>query len=74
MRSLFAFAAAAWFVFQAVAIGDGSSGLLGDAPNQQVVGDPVVMTIHLVARVLFVGVALLALAAVDWAALRRMFR
>jgi hypothetical protein len=74
MRTVMAAGAAIWFLGAAIVIGDGSSALLGDPPNQEVIGDPVVMAIHLVARILFVGCGLLALGLVDWAAIRRLFR
>jgi hypothetical protein len=63
-------AAFVWFAFNAVTIGDGSSGLMGDAPNQTVVGDPGVMAIHSVARIVFIGLAVLSLAALDWRQVR----
>ena len=66
-RTLTAVAAFGWFVVQAVTIGDGSSGLVGDPPNQQVIGDPTTMAVYSIAKIMFVGLALLALAAVDWA-------
>jgi hypothetical protein len=74
VRSVMAAAAAVWFLGAAIVIGDGSSALLGDPPNQEVIGDPVVMAIHLVGRILFVGLGLLALGVVDGAAVRRLFR
>ena len=74
MRNVMAAPAAIWFLGAAIVIGDGSSALLGDPPNQQVIGDPVVMAVHLVGRILFVGLGFLALGVVDWAAVRRLFR
>lgn len=71
MRSLLALIAAMWFAGQSLMIGDGSTGLVGDAPNQAVLGDPVVMAIHSVARVLFVGFAIISLALIDWTPVAR---
>jgi hypothetical protein len=67
MRSIFALASAAWFVGAAILLGDGSIGTRGDPPNEEILGDPIVMAIHLAARLAFVGLALVALALVDWA-------
>lgn len=74
MRTVMLVVAAIWFGGAAILIGDGSDGLVGDPPNQEIIGDPTVMAIHLVARVLFVGFAILALAFVDWAAVVTFFR
>ena len=73
MRTMMSVVAAIWFGGAAIVIGDGSSGLLGDPPNQEVIGDPTVIAIHLVARVLFVGLALFAMAFADGPALVTFF-
>jgi len=66
MRSVFTIGSAVWFLGAAVLMGDGSVATGGEPPNQEVFGDPTVMAIHLAARLAFVGLALLALALVDW--------
>jgi hypothetical protein len=66
MRSVFAIGSATWFLGAAVLMGDGSVGTIGDQPGEGVIGDPTVMAVHLAARLLFVGLALLALGRVDW--------
>ena len=68
MRSFLAMIGAMWFAIQAWTIGDGSVGMSvpGDGSYPQVLGDPAVMAIHSVARVLFVGFAIIALALIDW--------
>jgi len=71
MRSLFAVACAAWFLGVAAMMGDGRLGTAGEPPNEEVIGDPTVMAVYLVARLLFVGLALMALGMVDWT---RMWR
>ncbi len=74
MRTFVGVASAGWFLVTALLIGDGSSGLIGEPPNQEIFGDPVVMAIHLVGRILLVGLGLLSLALVDPAAIRGAFR
>jgi hypothetical protein len=66
MRRLFALACAAWFLGAAALMGDGRFGTSGDPPNEEVIGDPTVMAVYFVARLLFVGLALMALGLVDW--------
>jgi hypothetical protein len=71
MRSLFAVLSTIWFLGAAWLIGDGSVAAHGDPPDADVAGDPSVMAVYFLARVAFVGFAMLALAFVDWA---RLFR
>ncbi|MGZ8562071.1 MAG: hypothetical protein ACXWWU_00450 [Candidatus Limnocylindria bacterium] len=66
MRSVFAIGSAAWFLAAAAWMGDGRVGTVGDPTGQEAFGDPTVMAIHLAARLLFVGLALLALERVEW--------
>ena len=73
MRSFLGLISAMWFAGQTWLIGDGSTGLVGDAPNQTVLGDPAAIAIHSVARVLFVGCAILSLALVDWTPIAAWF-
>ena len=66
MRSVFALGAAAWLLVFAVLLGEGRTATIGDPPDQSALGDPVVMTVYLVSRILFVGLALIALALAEW--------
>lgn len=66
MQVVLRVAAGAWFVIMAVVIGDGRVGTSGAPPNEEVLGDPTVMAIHLVGRLLFVGLGLLSLSMVEW--------
>ena len=66
VRSILALVAAAWCLASAFLIGDGRLGTAGEPPNQEIIGDPAAMAVHLVGRVLLVGVGLVALALVEW--------
>ena len=66
MRSVIGVVSAVWFLGAALLIGDGRFGTSGDPPNQEVLGDPVVMAVYFIGRLLFVGLGLLSLAFVDW--------
>jgi hypothetical protein len=74
MRSILAIGSATWFLGAALLIGDGAAGLMGEPPNQTIIGEPAAMAIHFVGRILFVGLGLLALALVDWRAVVDFFR
>lgn len=72
MRTVFGVASAVWFLGAAVLIGDGRLGTSGDPPNQEVLGDPIVMAVYFIGRLLFVGLGLLSLSFVDWSSLREL--
>lgn len=74
MRSVMGLLGAAWFLGAAILIGDGRSGTMGDPPAETAFGDPTVMGVYFVARILFVGLAILSLAMVDPAGVKAFFR
>jgi len=60
MKSLLALVASVWFAFNAVTFGDGG-------------GDQGVMAVGAAARILFVGLAVISLALVDWERIGEFF-
>jgi hypothetical protein len=64
VKSLLSLAAFVWFAFNAATFGDGG---VWDPTFQQVDGDQGVIAVHQVARILFIGLALLSLALTNWA-------
>jgi len=67
MRSFLALAAFALFAFNAITMGNGALGYEGEPPNQAAIGDASVMGLYSLLRVMFVGLAILSLAEVEWA-------
>ena len=72
MRTEFGVVSAVWFLGAALLIGDGRFGTTGDPPNEEVLGDPVVMAVYFIGRLLFVGLGLLSLSFVDWSSLGKL--
>jgi hypothetical protein len=44
----------------------GRDGTDGEPPDEEVIGDPVVMAIYFLGRIILVAIGLIALALVDW--------
>jgi hypothetical protein len=63
MKSLLAIVAFVWFAFNAATFGDGG---VWDSTYHQSIGDSNVMAAHAVGRIVFVGLALISLALVNW--------
>jgi hypothetical protein len=74
VQTIVALAAVAWFIGAAILVGDGSVGLAGDPPNQEVIGDAAVMAVHKVGRAILVGLGILSLAQVDYDVLAAWLR
>ena len=67
MRSLFAAAAAGWFAVNAFSfIPQGASVILNPGATGGIDGDPGAVAVTWAARTLFVGLALIALAVIEW--------
>ncbi len=75
MRSLFAAGAAAWFVYNALAFIPQGAGVVAN-PGQigGLDGDPGSVAITWAARTIFVGLALVALALIEWDRIPGIFR
>lgn len=70
LRSVLAGIAAAWCFLQALLLGDGREGTTGVPPDVEVIGDPAVMAVYVLGRIILVAIGLVALALVDWRRLR----
>ncbi len=66
MKSALAFLAAGWFLFQALTIGDGRVATECNDYGCHAIGDAGAMAVYHLAPLVFVGLAILALAIVDW--------
>ncbi len=67
MRSLFAAGAAAWFIYNAVSFIPQGAGVIDNPGNTGGLdGDPGAVAITWAARAIFVGLALVALALIEW--------
>lgn len=75
MRSLIATAAAGWFIYNAVAfLPTGSLVYSNAGAPGGLDGDPGAVAITWAARALFVGLALMALALIEWGKILGLFR
>jgi hypothetical protein len=68
MKSVLALTAFLWFAYNAATFGDGG---VSDPQHQQSAGDQGVMAAHAAAQILFVGLALVSLALVNWGPLNK---
>jgi hypothetical protein len=67
MRSLLAFAAVAWFAYNAFAFMPQGAGVYNNPGNiGGIDGDPAAVAVTWAARAVFVGLTLLALALIKW--------
>ena len=75
MRSLLAAGAAAWFIYNALAFIPQGAGVIAN-PGQMggLDGDPGAVAITWAARTIFVGLALVALALIEWDKIPGLFR
>ena len=74
MRSLLAVAAAAWFIVQAVSFLPAPFAYVNDGQVGGIDGDGGAVAVTWAARALFAGLALIALALVEWGVLYRLMR
>lgn len=75
MRSVFAAAAAGWFIYNAIMfIPQGAGLLLNPGQVGGIDGDPGAVAVTWAARTLFAGLALISLALVEWGKIVSVFR